>query len=50
MVREAAFEAVYQIADQWRNRCLLDDKSLLWPEEITWTVENIARSVALLSA
>lgn len=41
MVRESKYEAVYEVANQWRDRCLADDKSLLWPNEVTWTMGNI---------
>jgi len=41
MVRESRYEAVYEVANQWRDRCLADDKSLLWPNEVTWTIESI---------
>ncbi len=48
MPRVQGCEAVYDVADQWRDRCLLDNKSLLWPdlEEPTWTVENIEAAQA----
>ncbi|MEZ4500953.1 MAG: hypothetical protein R2839_12975, partial [Thermomicrobiales bacterium] len=43
MARVPGCEAVYDVANQWRERCLESDRSLLWPdlEEPTWTVENI---------
>lgn len=44
MVRVPGCDAVYDVANQWRDRCLADDKSLLWPEEVTWTVENLERT------
>ncbi len=51
MPRVPGCEAVYEVADQWRERCLVQDKSLLWPdlEEPTWSVENLelARDVVL---
>jgi MoxR-like ATPase len=43
MARVKGCEAVYEVADQWRTRCLADTKSLLWPEEETWTIENLER-------
>ncbi|CAN5536703.1 hypothetical protein BH23CHL4_BH23CHL4_21140 [soil metagenome] len=48
MARVKGCEAVYEVADQWRERCLERDGSLLWPdlEEPTWTVEKI-RTVRL---
>ncbi len=48
MVRESKYEAVYEVANQWRNRCLADDKSLLWPKEVTWTEENIELATATM--
>jgi 5-methylcytosine-specific restriction protein B len=49
MARVKGCEAVYEVAGQWRERCLEQDGSLLWPdlEERTWTVENLE---ALLDA
>lgn len=46
MPRVPGCEAVYEVADQWRERCLIQDKSLLWPdlEEPTWSVENLERA------
>jgi 5-methylcytosine-specific restriction protein B len=46
MVRVKGCEAVYEVADQWRERCLIQDESLLWPdlEEPTWTVESLERA------
>jgi hypothetical protein len=46
MARVPGCEAVYEVAEQWRDRCLVQDKSLLWPdlEEPTWTVENLERA------
>jgi MoxR-like ATPase len=43
MARVKGCEAVYEVADQWRERCLVQDGSLLWPEleEPTWTVGNL---------
>jgi hypothetical protein len=43
MARSPAKEAIYDIALQWKNRCLLNNRSLLWPEEVTWTTENLER-------
>ncbi len=44
MARVPGCEAVYDVANQWRERCLESDRSLLWPglDEPTWTVENIS--------
>jgi 5-methylcytosine-specific restriction protein B len=45
MARVKGCDAVYEVANQWRERCLERDGSLLWPdlEEPTWTVENLER-------
>lgn len=49
MPRAKGCDAIYEVANQWRDRCLADTKSLLWPEEETWTVENIDRLKPLLA-
>lgn len=43
MPRVPDCDAVYEVGNQWRERCLIGDGSLLWPniEEPTWTVENL---------
>jgi MoxR-like ATPase len=41
MARVKGCEAVYEVADQWRTRCLADTKSLLWPEEDAWKERNL---------
>ena len=48
MPRVPGCDAVYEVADQWRERCLIGDGSLLWPDldEPTWTIENLERAVA----
>jgi hypothetical protein len=46
MPRVPGCDAVYEVADQWRERCLIGDGSLLWPDlvEPTWTIEDIDRA------
>lgn len=41
MVRVPGSESVYEVANQWRERCLNNDKALLWPDERVWTGENL---------
>ena len=41
MARNPGWEAVYEVADLFRQRCLIEGKSLLWPEQAIWTVENL---------
>ena len=33
--------AVYEAANAFRQRCLIDQTSLLWPDRPAWTPENI---------
>ena len=37
-------DSIYTIAEYWRERCLAQDGSLLWPsvKQLTWTQENLA--------
>ncbi|MEZ4500957.1 MAG: hypothetical protein R2839_12995 [Thermomicrobiales bacterium] len=50
MARVPGCEAVYDVANQWRQRCLESDGSLLWPDldEPTWTLENLQRAQILV--
>lgn len=41
MGRYPTATAVYEVADLFRNRCLLEGASLLWPSELVWTIENL---------
>ena len=34
-------DAVYEAAELFRKRCLVDGTSLLWPEHRSWSVETI---------
>lgn len=47
MVRVAGADPIYAAADQFRERCLVNGTSLLWPEVNAWSVANIE---ALLGA
>ncbi|MCJ7676264.1 MAG: AAA family ATPase [Anaerolineales bacterium] len=41
MPRREESKALYEAYGQFRDRCLLDDKSLLWPETRAWTLSNL---------
>ena len=41
MARVPGAEAIYAIADQFRERCLVQGRSLLWPNAAAWTDENL---------
>jgi hypothetical protein len=41
MARWTPASAAYGVADLFRQRCLLDQTSLLWPGKHAWTIENI---------
>jgi MoxR-like ATPase len=41
MARLPGREAVYEVADLFRQRCLIDGNSLLWPDEPVWSLENL---------
>jgi 5-methylcytosine-specific restriction protein B len=41
MARFAEAPAVYHAADLFRQRCLVDGTSLLWPDHRAWTVTNL---------
>lgn len=41
MARHPGAEAVYECADQFRQRCLIEGRSLLWPDRPIWTAENL---------
>src|SRR5450432_638381 len=36
-------QAIQEVVDSWRNRCLLEDGSLLSDGQRVWTSENLAR-------
>jgi hypothetical protein len=36
-------ERIYEVAELFRQRCLVQQTSLLWPDREVWTVENLDR-------
>jgi hypothetical protein len=42
MARVSEAGPIYDVADQFRQRCLIEGCSLLWPEHRVWTVANIS--------
>ncbi|MFC2018259.1 hypothetical protein ACFLTQ_03035, partial [Chloroflexota bacterium] len=42
MTRIAGAEIIYELADLFRKRCLIEGRSLLWPEYEVWTAENLS--------
>mgnify|MGYP001233781955 CR=1 FL=1 len=45
MARYAEYEPLYEIYDQFKQNCLLNDKSFFFPDRTIWTADNV-RSVA----
>lgn len=41
MARLAEIEPIYAFTEQWKEHCLLQDSSILWPDEPIWTLENL---------
>ena len=41
MARKANADMIYALAERFRQRCLADDRSLLWPDRTAWTLANI---------
>lgn len=41
MARALHAEPIYKIANQFRDRCLASNRSLLWPNKEAWTLENL---------
>lgn len=41
MARWQGLDAVYEVAELFRQRCLVDGQSLLWPAHSSWTVNTI---------
>lgn len=41
MARSPEFEPLYQAFEQFMKRCVLDDRSFLWPSEMAWSPENV---------
>jgi MoxR-like ATPase len=42
MARHPGAEAVYECADLFRQRCLIEGRSLLWPDQQIWNDSNLA--------
>jgi MoxR-like ATPase len=42
MARTPGAEAVYEVADLFRQQSLAESRSILWPGEEIWTLENIS--------
>ncbi|MCP4537118.1 MAG: AAA domain-containing protein [Chloroflexi bacterium] len=42
MARLPRYELLYDAFEQFLNRCILNNQSLLWPNEEVWTPENVA--------
>src|SRR5690606_12088463 len=38
-------KAIYDAAEKWKEKCLLDDESLIWVGENIWTQGNIHRLI-----
>jgi hypothetical protein len=36
-------QPIYEVAALFKQRCLQQDTSLLWPASRTWTIENLAK-------
>lgn len=36
-------KAIYEAANKWKLECLIEDGSLLWPDEKIWTLENLKK-------
>jgi hypothetical protein len=41
MARLQEVEPLYTYTQEWKERCLLQDMSILWPEEPIWTLDNL---------
>src|ERR1039458_6520247 len=41
MARKAAAAAIYEAAEAFRRRCLVERRSFLWPASHAWTSSNI---------
>ncbi|SES04619.1 AAA domain (dynein-related subfamily) [Gracilibacillus ureilyticus] len=40
-------KTIYNTAEKWKNKCLLDNKSIIWDEEHIWTEQNMNRFRAI---
>jgi 5-methylcytosine-specific restriction protein B len=43
VIEQARREHIQAVVDLWRDRCLLEDGSLLFEEEQLWTADNLGR-------
>ena len=34
-------QSIYDVADEFRNLCLTQNRSLLWPDPEVWSLENL---------
>lgn len=41
MARHLGAEPIYRLADEFRQRCLVEKRSLLWPDAPAWTPGNL---------
>jgi hypothetical protein len=41
MARLSALEPLYRAYTAFRERCLVDDRSMLWPDQEVWTIANL---------
>ena len=41
MARQQGADAVYRVADLFRERCLSSGASFFWPDRPAWTPENV---------
>jgi hypothetical protein len=41
VARNPEAQHIYEVADLFRQRCLIDGVSLLWPNHKAWTLENL---------
>jgi hypothetical protein len=43
MAKAPGKPAIYELADKFRQNCLVEGTSLIWPSQPSWSVENINR-------
>jgi MoxR-like ATPase len=49
MARVPGKTAIYEVADKFRRNCLVEGRSLIWPTQSSWSVENIKALDRLIS-
>jgi hypothetical protein len=42
MARYPGADAIYEVANEFRERCLTTGNSLLWPTDTVWTAQNLS--------